>query len=575
MRRSWLASLVWLGMAIATATAAAGGPADGLLRLVPGDSVATLAVEDFRGRAREVIASPLYASLLRLPTVRTWIASGAFTRAERASREVQRALGVSLETIRDEILGDAVVLSFQAGPDGQPDRARGLLLAKPRDRALVDRLMTALNDAQFESGELVGVEPKSRGPARYSARNFRVAKRPAEFYATLDDGSFAWSNSEPMIQSVLDRQGGGGTAGLGGDPGFLKVRAGLPGQALASLFLNPRALEAAMAAGAKEPGDFVGPMLLRYLGAVGQAGLALEWREGIWLHSCETLAVERLDPWLRDWLAKPLPPTSLASQVSSATIAVASIDADARVVAEAIRSLTPPGEQPAWENFRLAVRGMLMGRDPITDVLPRLGPGAVLAVEIEPNRATRPIFPWVGAVGWTVGPGLDDLAGPIDNAVRTFLALYAFQQSRRADHLRVDPGEAGPSRVTSLTDGLRTRVAYRVDRDRLIVGNSADAVARFGTGQAPSRFADLRSRLFPEAGSFAIIDLERLVPEVRFLRGPMARVLAARSKRPVEAADRDLNDLIALAELFQAATFATGAPRDPAEVRRTIGLIAR
>lgn len=574
MRRFWLSTLILLGIASAAAAPAAGGPADSLLRLVPADSVATLAIEDFRARAREVLGSPLYARLLRLPTVREWMASGAYTRAERASREVQRALGVSLETIRDEILGDAVVLTFQAGPDGQPDQGRGLFLVKPRDRALVARLMTAWNDTQFRAGELAGIEPRSRGPARYSARNFQVAGRAAEFYATLDDGTFAWSNSEPMLQGVLDRQGGG-PAGLGGDGKFLKVRAGLPGGALASLFLNPRALETAMAQGLKEPGDSFGPMLLRYLGAVGQAGLALEWREGVWLRSCETLTPDRLDPWLKGWLAKPSAPANLAGQVSPSTIAVASIDADSRVVTEAIGSLTPPGEQPAWENLRLALRGMLMGRDPITDVLPRLGPGVVLALEVEPDLMTRPRFPLVGAVGWTVAPGLDDLAGPIDNALRTFLALYAFEPSRRAAHLRVDPGVEGPLRVTSLTDGLRTRVAYRIDRDRLVLGNSVSVVARFGTGQAPSRFADLRARFFPEAGSFAIVDLDRLVPEVRLLRGPMARVLAARSKRPVEAADRDLGNLIALAELFQAATFATGVPRDPAEIRRCIGLIAR
>ncbi len=211
----------------------------------------------------------------------------------------------------------------------------------------------------------------------------------------------------------------------------------------------------------------------------------------------------------------------------------------------------------------------------MTEVLPRLGPGAILAVEIEPDRSIQRRFPLVAAVGWSVGPGPDDLAGPIDNAMRTLLAFYSFNPKRKLSRLRVESRSVGDVPVTVLTDGLHARLAYRVDRDRLVVGNSPEAVARFGTGQPPSTIADVRARSFPEAETFAIIDLIRLTREVRLLRGPIAAALAARSKRPVAAADRDLLDLLAVAELFKAATFTSDASKDASEVRRTIGLMAR
>jgi hypothetical protein len=572
MRWSWL--ILILFWSLAPARWASAGPADGLLRLVAAESDATLAVEDLRGRALEVAGSPLFEGLLRLQPVRAWMASEPFRKVAEASRGVQEALGVPLTTIRDELLGDAVVLTLQSGPSGKPEQSRGLLLVKPRDRPLLERLVKVINDAQFGSGELAGVPDRTRGAVKYSARLFKAAGRAPEFYVVLDDGTFAWSNSEAMILGVIDRKVSG-LAGLGDDPEFRRVRKGLPDRPLASLFVNPGALRRAMAEDPRAASDRLAALLARYVGAIGRLGLALEWRDGIFLHSSETVAPEKLDPWLKDWLTSPSEPASLPALVSPATVAVASANIDFRAVSDAIRALVPEDDRPALENFLLGLRGILMGRDPLTEVLPRLGPGAVLAIEIEPDRALRRHFPLVGVVGWSVKPGEDDLASPIDNAMRTLLAFYGFDPKRRMDRLRVEPRAVGDTRMTVLTDGLRTLLAYRVDRDRLVVGNSPEAVARFGTGRPPSAISEIRARSFPEAGTFAIVDLIRLSAEIRSLRAPIARALAARSKRPIAAVDGDLGDLIAVADLFRAATFTATASPDGTEVRRKVGLTAR
>jgi hypothetical protein len=75
--------------------------------------------------------------------------------------------------------------------------------------------------------------------------------------------------------------------------------------------------------------------------------------------------------------------------------------------------------------------------------------------------------------------------------------------------------------------------------------------------------------------TFAVVDLVRLVQEVRDLRGPIARRLATQSKRPPAAVDRDLGQLLMIADLFRAATFTSVAAPDATEVHRTIGLLAR
>ena len=573
MRRSSFQVLMFWGLAFGP-VASASGPADDLFRLVPADSGMTLAVEDLRGRAQEIIGSPMFEGLRRLPVVRAWMASGPFRKADKASRDAQAVLGVSLATLRDDLVGDAVVLTFQMAPSGRPDEARGLLLVKPRDRSLIERLLKALNDAQLGSGEQAGLQARSRGPVKYWARIFKAAGRIPEFYVQLDDGTFAWSNSEALILGVIDRKAQGGP-NLGDDPDFRKVRRALPDRAVASLFVNARLPEAAMADAPRPPDDRVGALLARYIGAVGQFGLAFRWQDGFSLHSHETIRPEKLDPWLRRWLTRPPSPVTLPARVPPSAIAVLSANLDYPAVLEALRGLIPEDDKPFLENLKLAFQGILLGRDPVTEVLPRLGPGTLVYLEVEPNRAVMPRFPLVGLVGWSGTPGAGVLADPLDNALRTAFAVYALDRTRRPAHLRVESRTIGDSQVTALTNGLRALMAYRVDANGLVVGNSAEAVARFGTGQPPSTILGLRARDFPEAETFAIVDLARIVEEITTLRGPIARALASRSKRPFEATDRDLGDLIALAELFKAATFTSSSATDASEVHRTINLIAR
>ena len=557
--------------------AMADGPADDLLKLVPADSGLTLAVEDLRDHAREVGESPLIQNLRRLPAVQTWLASERFRKFERAGRDVRAALGVSIGQVRDEVLGDAVILALKPGPVDKPDQARGLLLARPRDRALVESMLKRLNDAQIKSGELVGVDGKTSGPVRYAVRQFKPGLRPNEYYVHLDGGAFAWSNSEEMILGVIDRKTKG-EPGLGDDPEFRKVRRGLPERPLASLFVNPRLLERAMADSPRsgQPAqDRVAAMMVRYVAAVARAGVALEWRDGFVLHSHEVIVPDKLDPWLKRWLTRPPSPVSLPDQLPSSAIAVVSSNLDFEAFREAARELTPDDVRPSLDNIRLGLQGILLGRDPVTEVLPRLGPGTLLYLDVEPKRGVRPHFSLVGVVGWSDPPGADDLAAPIDNALRTAFAFYALDPKRATAHLRVQDQAIGDVRLTELTDGLKVWLAYRADRNRLVVGNSPDAVARFATGQPPSTLSAVRSKYFPEAETFAIVDIERLSQEIGALQGPIARGLAARSKRPVASVDRDLALVLTVARLFQAATFTSTASRDASEIHRTLGLIAR
>src|SRR4051794_16971226 len=92
------------------------GPAEPLLHLVPPDAGVTVAIEDLREHARGFLASPLAGGLSRLPVVRAWLASDRFRGFRQAQQQIENLLGVKLSAIRDDLLGDAVVLALRLPP---------------------------------------------------------------------------------------------------------------------------------------------------------------------------------------------------------------------------------------------------------------------------------------------------------------------------------------------------------------------------------------------------------------------------------------------------------------------------
>jgi hypothetical protein len=274
-------------------------PAGGLLRLVPPDSAIVLTVDGLRDQLRALNGSELYTGLRQLPAVKAWIESEKAQQFLHSRIQIETFLEAKLSDICDDLLGDAVVLALRLAPDAPADssQARGLLLFQARDRALLERLIQTVNNKQKASGELAQVTDRKHGGTIYRMREFPpAAGRPSEWYVTYPDGLFAFSNSEHLIQSVIDRKassdprsspdhsrtrdasGSEIDRGLSEVTRFQAAKRRLPANALARLFVEPRQIERLIAASpqpnkASEPRIL--PMLERYLAAVNYAGAAL------------------------------------------------------------------------------------------------------------------------------------------------------------------------------------------------------------------------------------------------------------------------------------------------------------
>jgi hypothetical protein len=570
-----LALLLTLGLA---ARAGASGPADPLLKLVPPDAGVTLAVEDLRGHAREVLASPLAEGLRRLPAVQAWQAAGGFRRLRNAAAKVERLLGTDLPTIRDGLLGEAVVLTLWLPPGGAPDSARGMLLVRVPDPNLLDRLIEGVNAAQLKNGELRRVSERRRGDVVYHAREFPPGPRPDEYYSKLDDRVFAWSNSEGLIQGAIDRQQAG-SGGLADVPVFREVRGGLPGRSAVALFVDPKFAGRLLAAApmpAKPQEQRFLELVGRYLAAVRYAGAAVEWRGGFVLHTHELVDPARLGPGLKRWAARPEPLEPGLPRIPSTALAVATAQVDFGALLDALEQLIPEADRSRFDNFMLLLRGLMLGRDVRSAVAPNLGPGVTAYVEPPPAGLRFPNGSLVLAVRLAPAPEGAKTAEAVDNALRTVVAMAALDVKRGGGRLPVVTAPWRGATITSL-DGTPPS-AYTVHDGRVILG-TPDAVARALDAQAgvseTGRFEHLRERFFPGASSYVCVDLRALYRAADPNRAALARRQAARQNRPEADALRDVDQALALIDLFEVAYLTSAI--DPAftSVHRALGLVAR
>ncbi|WP_435015663.1 hypothetical protein TA3x_003207 [Tundrisphaera sp. TA3] len=577
MQRALIAALALAGSLALAPHAGAAGPADPLFRLLPPDAGIALAVENLRDRYREVAASPLADGLGRLPHVSTWLNSNPIRGVQRVVRQVEGGLNLAPGSIRDELFGDAVVLALRPGPPDAPEQARGVLLGRARDRAIRDRLIQSVDESQLGNGELSAVERKRRGPEGYAVRKYARAGRPDEFYATFDDGTFAWSNSEGLIHDILDRKAGGGPS-LADAPGFRSVREALPAQALVGLYLSPRLLEASLGLDGRKSAttqERIIGLFARYVAALDYMGIALAWDRGVALHVHESIEPSRLDGWLRDWMTRPSAASPAIAPLPGSALAAFVIHLDFVALRDAAAGLVAERDLPWFRNLKSAAQGLLAGLDLDSVVLPRLGPGVLLFAEEPVQADARTRLPLVAVIGVKPGPETPGTAAAIENAIRTGISIYALEPAQASARLRVESRALGVARVLVLLNARRTLFALTSGPDRVVLGNLPESVARFGTQSAPSSLEAIRAANFPEATTFGVVDLSRAAAAIKPLRASIAERLAKRGRRSVEAIVTDLDQIVAAAEMFSAATFTATASPDATSVHRVFRLIAR
>jgi hypothetical protein len=294
------------------------------------------------------------------------------------------------------------------------------------------------------------------------------------------------------------------------------------------------------------------------------------------LHTEEIVDPARLDTWLRHWAASAGEVGPDLRQVPATALVMASMRIDFNALLDAVRDLVPDVQQTRLKNLLLALDGVLLGQDLQSEILPSMGPGVLAYMEPPAADDAMPDARLAKVSVINLG-GNPKLAAALENGLRTLLAFYALDPRHGRGQLEVESRVVAGRTVTALS--RTSPFAFAVDRDRLILGSSALAVAHALSPAAVGETAHgdlsrLRSERFPGAESFVYVDLLRLHRYIVDHRGPLVERLAARQRREPRDMERDLDQAAALMALFQQGYLSSVIEPDATAVHREIGLMA-
>src|SRR5262249_41372007 len=141
------------------------------------------------------VASPFVNLFLATPLGKELLAAPELAKLRGVDAEFQKKFQLSLGQLRDDILGDAIVLAYSPGPVDNPERERGLLLLEARNPEQLARLLGQVFAQQKESGEIKELQERQRGPHKYWAA---AGPKSTNFFLRAG-GILAVTSEEPLL----------------------------------------------------------------------------------------------------------------------------------------------------------------------------------------------------------------------------------------------------------------------------------------------------------------------------------------------------------------------------------------
>ncbi len=219
-------------------------PREELLRLVPDSVGFCLVVQDLRSHAAALQDSPFVEQLSRSPFADKIRNSDALKTLDRVESEIKEKLDLDWKRLRDDILGDALVLAYRPGSPGQPQQEQGVILLRARNEKVLADLIERINKVQKEEGDLKDLSERRHNGIRYYRRlehNKHAQGDKLTFYY-VHGPILALSEHESMIQQVIDRDRSRSSNETGEAARRLSELDAE--RALLSVWINPRAFDA-------------------------------------------------------------------------------------------------------------------------------------------------------------------------------------------------------------------------------------------------------------------------------------------------------------------------------------------
>ncbi len=245
MTRSLL-SISWFFCLCCAGTSSCAEDPETLLRLVPDDMHLCVVLDNLREKsARSKDDDFLTHALKNMPYLQSLANSPDADKLKKFQKQIQHELGITFEQIRDDLLGDVVVLALkQHNGEKGDNQDHKIFMIRARDEKLLATSFGRLNQMMKKSGEIKEILTRKYSDYEYVERQRNKNGSATQDFCYLSGNLLIYSDQEAALKNVLDR-----LAEVHKKKNRFsywmqsKGRLGDP-RALISIYLNPRAYDA-------------------------------------------------------------------------------------------------------------------------------------------------------------------------------------------------------------------------------------------------------------------------------------------------------------------------------------------
>lgn len=544
-----LGLLLFFSVFLLAAPLVAATPREELLRLVPDSVGFCLVIQDLRGHAAALQSSPFLRQVSNSSFGSKIRANADLKKLDRVEAKMKEKLGLDFAKLRDDVLGDALVLAYRPGPPGKPEQEQGVLLLRARNEKVLADLIARVNAIQRDEGELKELEERRYHDIVYY-RRLEYDKRterdkPATFYYVRGP-VLAVSNQESMLRQVLDCERTRSTDAV--PEAARRLRQLEAERALLAVWINPRAFDAELQAkidGATGERAAAVKHFALYWKALESVVVALTPEERALNLSLGIRArVEELPAAARRLFREAALGSEAWRRFPESALLAAGGRLDGATLLEVVDGfLTNEHRQALHTALNRQFSALLGEEDFARDVLPALGPDWGFCVSAPP-AADKSGMPRILFALRVEGKGTKKsieakLLGILDFAARLLVFLHNNQQADRP--LALKTGTVDGREVRYLTGDFPPGIqpCYGLVPGYLLLATSLDEISRF------ARTSPISS---PEAG--ASVPLLRVSFKdwrtyAKERRETLVSFLAAKNHQSREEAARCLDGFLA------------------------------
>jgi hypothetical protein len=350
-----------------------------LFQLVDRDAVACLHARQLDAHWDDLRKSEFGSRLKQAAFFQEWIESPDYNQLKVVQAVVEAASGKPLGQSLHELLCEDVVIAWYHTPGSKPDLARNsVILIKVESPAAAGSALATWNVLEKQSK----TTRKHRDVAYTHSVKAGADQKSDGVWYTILDSVLAISAREERIQRVIDFAVDTADAGhpdcLADYTPFAKAYARRLDTEFAAAYINPRVLGSELGRASK---DF--SAVESTLARCQWLTLRLTFDESVELEFVADYDSEGSPEWWQQWLEIAGTDQPSSTKIpSNALFAMSGRVATMSISDMILNSLPRQDDLPKdLIKARRVLQGLLLGLDPVADVLPAIGPSWVFSVE--------------------------------------------------------------------------------------------------------------------------------------------------------------------------------------------------